>query len=852
MPSSRSGADLSRSSGSGADLSRSGPSQSGPSRRSILRRSVAAGTVLTALGLIGRETFQGTPQDGAYGSGQAAGTATATPSAGPAALAVTPEAVATPGATDPAAAPMTRIFSLNQSWLFGGTYVAGSEQAGYQDSGFAQVTLPHTVVPLSWGDWDHAAWENVWIYRRHFPGTAVSGGRVLVDFDGAMVNATVVINGTSLGTHTGGYLPWTVELTPHLSEGDNVLAVILDSRWLDVPPDNPAGGAGSVDYLQPGGIYRDVTLRIVPEVFISDVFARPDNVLSASRSISVQATIDATGGLGGQVQVTAELLDGSQQLAAASVTTAVNATGTATAQLTIDGIGDISYWSPQSPRLYTVKTTLSSGHSVTTSIGFREAVFSTDGFYLNGVRQEIFGLNRHQLFPYLGMAAPERLQWRDAEILKNELNCTMVRCSHYPPSPHFLDACDQLGLMVWEEPPGWGYVGDAGFEETVLENVRDMVIRDRSRPSVVVWGTRLNETGNDVSLYVTARQLADQLDGTRQTTGAMTSHSTTGWAEDVFAFDDYQTSGGNATLAAPVSGVPYLVSEAVGAVDGSPMYRWIDSGATLAIQGRMHAQVFNIAQSNPSYAGLLGWCGMDYASINGGDRIWNTLKTPGVTDTFRVAKPGAAFYRSQVSPAAAGPVILPMFFWDFGPSSPAGGPGAGSIIATNCDRLELYLNGAHVTTGLPDTQQYGSLGYPPAVVDLAVDGTGLPELRIDGYLGTKLAATVLMSANPAQDQLELTADDTTIIADGSDTTRFTFRAVDAYGNHRPGATGTVALYLAGPATLIGQNPFPFGAYGGVGGGFIRSLQGATGQVHITAVHATLGQASVQVTVTAAA
>jgi beta-galactosidase len=742
-------------------------------------------------------------------------------------------------------------YDFNQNWLFGGTYVAGSAAVGYHDSGFAQVTLPHTVVPLSWGNWDHTAWENVWIYRKHFSGAALGEGRVLIDFDGAMVNATVVINGTSLGTHAGGYLPWSVELTRHLSRGDNVLAVIVDSRWLNVPPNNPPGGTASVDYLQPGGIYRDVTLRVLPEVFISDVFARPENVLTASRRVVVQATIDAAARPAGPLRVTAELLDGPRRLAAASVTTELKAAGTTVTQLSITGIGNVGYWSPETPRLYTVKTTLSSGHSVTTTIGFREAVFKADGFYLNGERQVIFGLNRHQLFPYIGMAAPARLQWRDAEILRNELNCTMVRCSHYPQSPHFLDACDELGLMVWEEPPGWHYIGDAAFQDVVLRNVRDMVIRDRNRPSVIVWGTRLNETRNDVGLYAQTRWLAYELDGSRQTSGTLTSRSLTGWAEDVFSLDDYQSSGGDAILASPIPGVPYFVSESVGALDGSPTYRWIDPSATLASQGRMHAQVHNIAQSDTRYAGLLGWCGIDYASINGGDRIWDTLKTPGVTDTFRVPKPGAALYRSQVSPAAAGPVILPMFFWDFGPSSPPGGPGAGSMIATNCDRLELYVGGIQVGTGTPDTLNYGSLAYPPVVVDLTVDGTGLPELQINGYLGTQLAGTLRMSANPAGDRLELTADDTTIVADGSDATRITFCAVDAYGNHRPGVSGTVALHLAGPATLIGQNPFQFGEYGGVGGGFIRSLPGKTGQVQVTAAHATLGQASVLVTVTTA-
>jgi len=132
-----------------------------------------------------------------------------------------------------------------------------------------------------------------------------------------------------------------------------------------------------------------------------------------------------------------------------------------------------------------------------------------------------------------------------------------------------------------------------------------------------------------------------------------------------------------------------------------------------------------------------------------------------------------------------------------------------------------------------------------------VDVGALPDLRVDGYVGTTLAAVLLMSADTTRDRLRLTADDTTITADGSDATRVTFRATDAYGNHRPNATGEVTLSLTGPAILIGQNPFAFGSYGGVGGAFVRSIPGRTGQVTVTARHATLGSTSVRVTLATA-
>jgi beta-galactosidase len=755
-------------------------------------------------------------------------------------------------------------YDFNQGWLFGGPYTAGAERPGYDDHRFAGVTVPHTVVPLSWTDWSDQAWQQRWIYRKHFDGAdlVTRGDRVLLTFDGVMTDAVIVLNGVTIGSHAGGYLPFTVELTGRLKAGDNVLAVIVDGRWLDVPPDALPGGPDTIDYLQPAGLYRDVTLQVVPAVYLADVFARPVSVLARDRSVRVAATIDAAAlGASRDVTVTAELLTGAgAKQAEATAVARLPGPGTHTVTLTIGRPGAVDYWSPEHPARYTVRTTLShpggAAHTVATQIGFRQAVFETGGFYLNGRRYEIFGLNRHQIFPYLGMAAPARLQRRDALILKNELNVNMVRCSHYPQSPHFLDACDELGIMVWQEPPGWGFMGDAAFQQRFLSDVTNMIIRDRNRPSVVVWGTRLDETKNYPALYATARELADRYDGSRPTAGALTFRSTDGWAEDVFSYDDYRVVDGEPELFPPVPDVPYLISETVGAaVD--PQYRWFDPPATLANQAYAHALVHDQAQADPRYAGVLAWAAIDYyAALNPADpgaaaKNWNTMRTPGVLDVFRAPKPGAAIYQSQVDPATR-PVILPCFWWDN-----ATPPGANSMVATNCDRLELSVNGRAWLTVVPDAQGFGALRYPPAFADLSganaaagtAAGGGLPELRIDGYRGTRLAATVQMTADTSRDRLSLAVADAEIAADGADATAVTVRATDAYGNHRPGTAGDVALTLSGPATLIAANPFPLAAPGGVGGGFIRSQPGKTGRVTLTARHPTLGEASVELTVT---
>jgi beta-galactosidase len=752
--------------------------------------------------------------------------------------------------------PTNLNFSLNTNWLYGGQYMAGSESSFYDDSGFAPVMLPHTVTPLSWRDWDASAWQQMWIYRRHFTGGPLissrrPGNRIMVEFDGVMVNATVVINDQTVSTHQGGYLPFSAELTGHVTSGDNLLAVLVDANCLPVPPMSYGRGPASVDFFQPGGIYRDVRLRVLPQAFLSDLFALPVDVLTAQRRVDVECTIDSALPTHADGTLLVELYDEAQLVAAQAMLVSLDTPGVTTMKLSLTGLGDITLWSTDTPKLYTVRATLAfpgvGSHVLSRRIGFRDASFRPDGFYLNGERLQLFGLNRHQLYPYAGMAMPARVQRRDAEILKRELNCNMVRCSHYPQSPHFLDACDELGLLVWEEAPGWHNVdASPGWQDLVVLNVRDMVRRDRSRPSVIIWGTRLNETPDLPGLWAATRQAAAELDGSRPSSGAMAYHQVTGWDEDVFAYNDYthDLALGEALLRPPFPGLPYLVTEAVGVDEYKPhRFAWTDSPAQLAEQAALHGQAQSLARSEPSYSGLLAWAAFDYASPEGLDP--ESVKWAGVADGFRVPKPGAAIYQSQVDPGVR-PVIVPVFFWELAGIFPVPAPTA--MIASNCERLEIFINGAHVTTGRPatGTPQYGHLAYPPFLVHLPARlPRGMPELMIEGYVGSQQVTELLMSSNPARDTLAMSVDDATIVADGSDATRAVFRAVDQYGNLRRYPAGEVTLTLTGPATLIGDNPFAFGGYGGLGAVWIRSLPGQNGTITLAASLPELGQAQVQ-------
>src|SRR5581483_9922264 len=260
------------------------------------------------------------------------------------------------------------------------------------------------------------------------------------------------INGEKLGEYRGGYNPFSFELTPHLKwDGSNVLAVEVDSTER---PDIPPFGE-NIDYLTFGGIYREVSLRAVPELHFENLFAKPVDVLEEGRRVEVKCFLnEQPGGTGAPLTLKLELRDGGRVLTPASGD--VPATGGAHT-LTLSNLGPIVLWDLEHPKLYTVVATLHDGPKLvdeySTRLGFRDGRFTPEGFKLNGKHLKLRGLNRHQTFPYVGGAMPARAQRRDAMILKHDLKCNIVRTSHYPQSVHFLDACDELGLLVFEEIP---------------------------------------------------------------------------------------------------------------------------------------------------------------------------------------------------------------------------------------------------------------------------------------------------------------------------------------------------------------------------------------------------------------
>ena len=427
------------------------------------------------------------------------------------------------------------VFPLNHNWLFGGRATGGCSAPGFNDSGFERVTLPHTNALLPWHSFDEKQYEFISIYRRHFRLPAeMRDQRVFVDFEGAMTASTVTFNGHKFAEYKGGYTPFSFELTPHMKwDGDNVIAVELDSTER---PDIPPFGA-LIDYLTFGGIYREVSLRVVPSVYIENVFAMPVDVMSPNRSVKVQVHMGSGTSVitGAMPELTAELRDGDRVIST-SPAQRVGPTNT----ITLANLGDIQLWNLDKPKLYDVVVRCSYGDEYRARIGFREAKFTAQGFHLNGEHIKLMGLDRHQTFPYTGGAMPARAQRRDVQILKS-IHTNVVRTSHYPQSRHFLDACDELGLLVLEEIPGWQHIGENPWQDLAVRNVGEMIRRDWNHPSIITWLVRINESRDDHDFYVRTNKLAHELDPSRPTGGVRTTDNyNSEFLEDVFTFKRFR------------------------------------------------------------------------------------------------------------------------------------------------------------------------------------------------------------------------------------------------------------------------------------------------------------------------
>lgn len=752
------------------------------------------------------------------------------------------------------------VMPINRGWRYSRAFTEAATARDFDDSAFDQVVLPHSNIPLPWHAFNEQDYCFTSIYRRELKlPTDIGDKRVFVDFDGAMIASTVYLNGKRLGEYRGGYTPFSFEITDVMDRsGKNILAVALDSsERKDIPP-----FGNEVDYLTFGGIYREVFVRVVPQLALENIYAQPVDVMTAPALATHIHLNRAAKAKVRKLSVHVELHDGDRIVA--QTTEAVTVPAVTPVMLASDAgqaqgalpfadtdkpahtamlrnLKGIELWDLQKPRLYTVRVALLEDgrevDSMTRRIGFREATFTDHGFSLNGKIIKLHGLDHHQTFPWVGQAMPARVQRQDAKVLRHDMHCNIVRTSHYPQSPHFLDACDEMGLLVLEEIPGWQHIGEKPWQDVAVDNVRRMVTRDWNHPSIILWGVRINESPDNHDFYTRTNALAHALDPGRQT-GGIRNHYESEFLEDVFTWNDFGWP-----LKEP-NHPRYLNTEFVGHTFPT---KTIDSKEHLQEHFIRHARIHNQLASNPQYAGGIGWCAFDYTThdrFGSGDRICYH----GVMDIFRTPKPAAYLYKSMCDPAEE-IVLEPVFHWARNDEQTGFTIG---MFASNCDHLKIYSkHNGEWTLAIeadPDRQQFAHLPNAPFSVDLEKKFRNWGDLRIDGFLKGKQVISRTLSGSGVDHGFRLVPDDTSLIADGADTTRVVLRVEDEFGNIRPFAADAISFELTGPATLIGDNPF--GLIGGTGAVWVRAAQQA-GEVTLTAKHPVFGKQTVRFTLTSA-
>ena len=614
---------------------------------------------------------------------------------------------------------MTHKFYLNDDWLFTEQFEDSLAAPEYPENTLQPVRLPHTCKETPFHYFDESLYQMVSGYRRHLLSPKDwQGKQILLTFEGAAHDSTVFCNGKKVGEHHCGYTAFTVDLTDNVLYGqDNLLCVRLDSREnLNVPPFGYV-----IDYMTYGGIYRDVRLEVKEKVSLSDIFVHTAIDFKSS-PVTAQITSEITLTASDE-NVTIRQYYMPKSTAAAQESWRLLCEQTVSADTTGDkkialtaAITDPLLWDTEEAHLYILKTQLYQDNTLLdeteTTFGIREAVFKKDGFYLNGRKLRIRGLNRHQSFPYVGYAMPKSMQRLDADLLKKELGLNAVRTSHYPQSHYFLERCDELGLLVFTEFPGWQHIGDDSWKAQAVANAEDMIRQYRNHPSIILWGIRINESPDDDAFYEKTNAVAHKLDPTRPT-GGVRAMKKSHLLEDVYTYNDFLHDGempGCDPKKKVTSDMekPYLISEYNGHMYPTKAFDNEERRSEHAIR---HANVLDAVAGQSDIAGSFGWCMFDYNThkdFGSGDRICYH----GVMDMFRNPKLAASIYACEQEQT---PVLEITSSMDIGEHP---GCNRGNIyILSNADSVKMYKNDRFIKEYLPGMSPYKHLKHGPILID---------------------------------------------------------------------------------------------------------------------------------------
>ncbi|MEC5146380.1 glycoside hydrolase family 2 TIM barrel-domain containing protein [Chitinophaga sp. 212800010-3] len=736
--------------------------------------------------------------------------------------------------------PLRQTLDLNSNWAFCQQDVPDAAATDFDDSSWEGVSIPHVMGITPKHNGGGKVYQGTGWYRRHFTAPVRwDGHRLYLSFEGVQMDCEIYLNGEKLGEHHGGYMGFGLDISGKVRFGkSNILAVKVSN--LDNPHTPPGKKMLTLDFNYYGGIYRNVSLSITHPLHISDeleankiagggIFILSKNVSREKAALLVNTQVVNAGSQATKTMLLTKLIDKSGRVvASAQQTIIINGKANTTFRQQLNIIKPF-LWHPDHPYLYQLESVVYDGKMPIdkriTPTGIRTISFTSpdgkaDGFYINGEKLYLRGANRHQVYPYVGDAAPASMQYRDAlQLKKGGFNA--VRAAHYPSSPDFLRACDELGLLVIECQPGWQYYSnDSTFKTRTFRDIRQMIRRDRNHPSVFLWETSLNESPTPASWMQEAVRIAhEEMPG-----------------DQMFTADDYNQRSRdhydvfyklvNPDMTDPAPGKPSLTREwgdtwvadaakenglrasrkytARGLINQCILRQQALNGETSEEHGGYwdHARL----DANPRIGGYFVWSYNDYT--RGSDPV---TAFSGVVDMDRYEK--FSYYQLQSMQSARNKAYGPMIFI----ASYNNLPDMDStiVVFSNCDTVMLYRNNKPVgmktrsanAVTAPFVAAKG--GSPLYAFPLGSYEPGI--LRAEGWLDGKLVCKHTISTPKTARQLEISIPEPTLqpVADGSDMIPVYIKVCDENNtivtNTEAGQSYEIKLHVTGAGYLAGGN-----------------------------------------------
>jgi beta-galactosidase len=791
-----------------------------------------------------------------------------------------------------------RRISLDRDWRFLKADAPGAEQPSFNDSTWRALRLPHDWAiegPFSkQSNPDTGAlpvFGTGW-YRKHFvlPGSA-KGRYFTVEFDGAMSDAHVWLNGKELGERPSGYSSFAFDLTPYLNfGGENVLAVRLTpekdaSRWY------------------PGaGIYRNVWMTVTGSVHTAHwgTYVTTPQVSDAGAQVRVRTDVQNAGREVAKADLLTTILDADgREIARASTAIEIPAEGTQTADTTIE-VAHPERWDIDRPYLYTlVSTVQQNGKAVdrhTTPFGIRTLEFTPTDLKLNGRSIRLKGVCDHHDLGALGAAVNRRGTERQLQILK-AMGANAIRTSHNPPSLELLELADKMGFLVmdeafdmWKEPKvANGY--SKYFDQWSDRDLTDMIHRDRNHPSVILWsiGNEIPEQwradGWKIAGHLT--EICHREDPTRPVTSAMNGPDPA--IKNNFAQQldvkglNYSAARYQRLLAAHPDWI-FLGSETESAVSSrgvydlplvkyekSPTHELTSYDLIAPPWAYIPDAEWQAEEENPRILGEFVWTGFDYlgeptpyfSGRNDHSEDWPARSSYfGIIDLAGFPKDRYYLYQSHWTTE---PMVHVLPHWNWAGRE---GQPIPVLVYTNAPNVELFLNGKSLgkkerfsePVELPVGKNINNEQKIMSKYRLRWDVPYTPgTLKVVAYnnSGQQVATNERVTAGPPA-KIELVPDRTHIQDDGDDLSFVTVKIEDKDGNLCPLADNLVHFVLSGPGTIAGLDngnsatfePFQADsrkAFSGIALLIVRSEEGKPGPINIEATSDGLKDARATVT-----